>query len=167
MQYLIFLAAEIALAIVIALIIRFGFRLFTVVKGSSMRETLLNGDVLLTRRKRKKREIRRFEIVICRFPKRKGCFVKRVIGLPGERIRIEKDVVYVNDAPLDEDFPRRHCMRGFAEITVPEGCYFLLGDNRPNSKDSRSVGCIPEKDLLATAEYILFSLGRYRKLQRS
>lgn len=152
------------LAIVIALIVRFGCRLFTVVKGSSMRETLLNGDVLLTHRIRRKHEIRRFEIVICRFPKRKGRFIKRVIGLPGERIRIEKDVVYINDAPLDENFPRRHCMRRFDEITIPEGCYFLLGDNRPNSNDSRRVGCIPRRDLLASADYILLSLGRHRKL---
>lgn len=129
-----------------------------------MRETLLNGDVLLTRRIRKNREIRRFDIVICRFPKRKGCFVKRVIGLGGERIRMEKDVVYINDAPLNEDFPRRHCMRRFDEITVPQDCYFLLGDNRPSSNDSRRVGCIPRKDILAKAEFILLSLGRRRRL---
>jgi len=143
--------------------VRFGFGLFTVVKGSSMRESLLNGDVLLTKRYGK-REIQRFDIVICRYPNRKGRFVKRVIGMPGERIRMEKDVVYINGEELAEDFPKRKCMRCFDEVTVPQDCYFVMGDNRPSSNDSRKVGPIHKTAVLARAEYVLFSLGRHRRL---
>ena len=128
-----------------------------------MRETLLNGDVLLTRRYRK-REIRRFDIVICRYPGRKGRFVKRVIGLPGETIRMEKDVVYINGEELPEDFPKRKCMRRLDEVTVPQDSYFVMGDNRPSSNDSRKVGAIHKKAILARAEYVLFSVGRHRRL---
>lgn len=159
-----FLGAELVLAVIIVLVVRFGFGLFTVVKGSSMRETLLNGDVLLTKRYGKKREIRRFDIVICRYPGRKGRFVKRIIGMPGERIRMEKDVVYINDEALAETFPKRSCMRCFDDVAVPEDCYFVMGDNRPSSNDSRKVGPIGKKAVVARAEYILFSIGRHRRL---
>ena len=148
---------------IIVLIVRFVFCTFTIVKGSSMRESLLNGDVLLTKRYRK-REIQRFDIVICRYPGRKGRFVKRVIGLPGERIRMDMDVVYINDEELAEDFPKRKCMRRLDEVTVPEDCYFVMGDNRPSSNDSRKVGPIHKKAILARAEYVLFSIGRHRRL---
>ena len=151
------------MAIVITLIVRFGFCLFTVVKGSSMRETLLNGDVLLTKRYGK-REIKRFDIVICRYPGRKGRFVKRVIGMPGERIRMDKDIVYINDEELTEDFPKRKCMRRLDELTVPQDCYFVMGDNRPNSNDSRKIGPIKRDAIIARAEHILFTIGRHRAL---
>ena len=162
-HFLIFFGAEILLVLAIVMIVRFVFCLFTVVKGSSMRESLLNGDVLLTKRYGK-REIRRFDIVICRYPGRKGRFVKRVIGLPGERIRMEKDVVYINDEALQEDFPKRKCMHCFDDVTVPEDSYFVMGDNRPSSNDSRKVGPIHRKAILARAEYILFTIGRHRRL---
>ena len=160
---MIFFGAEILIAVIIVLIVRFGFCLFTVVKGSSMRETLLNGDVLLTKRYGK-RAIKRFDIVICRYPGRKGRFVKRVIGMPGERIRMEKDVVYINDEELAENFPKRKCMRCFEEVSVPADCYFVMGDNRPSSNDSRKVGPIHRKAIIARAEHILFTIGRHRRL---
>lgn len=163
-HFLLFLGAELALGAAAILIVRFGLGLFTVVKGSSMRETLQNGDLLWTRRYGKKREIQRFDIVICRFSKRKGRFVKRVIALPGERIRMEEDVVYINDVALEENFPRRHCKMRMREISVPEGCYFLMGDNRASSNDSRRVGAIAQADILARAEAILLSFGRSSKL---
>jgi len=160
----VFFGAEIIIALAIVLLVRFVFGLFTIVKGSSMRETLLNGDVLLTKRYGKKREIRRFDIVICRYPGRKGRFVKRIIGMPGERIRMEKNIVYINDEELQENFPKRSCMRCFDDVTVPEGCYFVMGDNRPSSNDSRKVGPIEQRAILARAEYVLFSIGRHRRL---
>ena len=162
-HFLIFFGAEILLALIIILIVRFVFCMFTIVKGGSMRESLLNGDVLLTKRYGK-REIKRFDIVICRYPGRKGRFVKRVIGMPGERIRMEKDVVYINDEELRETFPKRSCMRCFSEVTVPQDSYFVMGDNRPSSNDSRKVGPIHRKAIRARAEYVLFSIGRHRRL---
>lgn len=85
-------------------------------------------------------------------------FTKRVIGLPGEQVRMEDGVVYINDEPLDEPYavysnnpePYRVEMRTMAEITVPEGCYFVMGDNRDHSDDSRVFGVIPRENITNT-----------------
>lgn len=85
-------------------------------------------------------------------------FTKRVIGLPGERVRMEDGVVYINDEPLNEPYaaysnnpePYRVMMRTMDEITVPEGCYFVMGDNRDHSDDSRVFGVIPRENITNT-----------------
>lgn len=67
------------------------------------------------------------------------CYVKRVIGLPGETIVIRDGRVYINDAeiPLEEHYLKEAPLGDFGPYEVPEGCYFVLGDNRNNSSDSR------------------------------
>ncbi len=66
-------------------------------------------------------------------------FIKRVIGLPGETVTIRDGKVYINDStePLRDDFCRKHRSAISGPYEVPEGCYFMLGDNRNVSKDSR------------------------------
>ena len=93
-------------------------------------------------------------------------FTKRVIGLPGERVRMEDGVVYINDEPLDEPYavysnnpePYRVEMRTMAEITVPEGCYFVMGNNRDHSDDSRVFGVIPRENITNTRIFSFPSL---------
>ena len=80
---------------------------------------------------------------------------KRVIGLPGERVRMEAGVVYINGEPLDEPYavysgspdPYALYLRDMDEIIVPDGCYFLLGDNRDHSSDSRVFGVFPRENI--------------------
>ena len=80
-------------------------------------------------------------------------YTKRVIGLPGEHIRIEDGVVYINGDPLDEPYKvfsaydRNAFLRDMDEILIPAGYYFVMGDNRDHSEDSRIFGPIPHDSL--------------------
>lgn len=75
-------------------------------------------------------------------------FIKRVIGLPGDRIRIDRGRVFVNGAPLDEPYVRFPDDRSFAEVTVPAGSLYVLGDNRADSEDSRAFGFVAQSEVM-------------------
>lgn len=84
-------------------------------------------------------------------------FVKRVIGLPGDEILIEEGVVFVNGEPLDEPYVVFEDPTDFGPITVPDGQLFFLGDNRPNSSDSRrSLGYVPLDQVVGRAAYVIW-----------
>jgi signal peptidase I len=78
-----------------------------------------------------------------------GIFVKRVIALPGETFAERKGVVYVNDKPLTERYVKFREHEAFRRRRVPNGSYFLLGDARAQSCDSRVFGPVPRGDLIA------------------
>lgn len=87
--------------------------------------------------------IQRGDIVVFRYPRDPSkSFIKRVIGLAGDRIRIEAGQVFVNGEPLQEDYvPRMYAdERSYPESVVPENSYFVLGDHRTMSNDSRDFG---------------------------
>lgn len=77
----------------------------------------------------------------------KDSYIKRIIGLPGEHVKIEKNKVYINGEELDEPYLSDEVLtvtKGvYYDLVVPEGTVFAMGDNRPQSTDSRSFGCIP------------------------
>ena len=82
----------------------------------------------------------------------KKSYIKRVIALPGEHIKIENGRVYINDELLEEDYLNEDVVTNslggiYTDLVVPEGCIFAMGDNRPESKDCRSFGCIPIEKL--------------------
>ena len=82
----------------------------------------------------------RFDIVIFKSPDDESrLFIKRVIGLPGETVEIKDGKVYINDSstPLDDSFIPEKMTGNYGPYKVPENCYFMLGDNRNNSNDSR------------------------------
>lgn len=90
-------------------------------------------------------------------------FVKRVIGVPGDEIRIdEQGTVFINGTPIQEPYVARETGRSFGPVTVPPGKLFVLGDNRPNSSDSRgSLGFIDEGQVLGRAVVIIWPLSRW------
>ncbi|KRF68532.1 S26 family signal peptidase [Candidatus Liberibacter asiaticus] len=139
---------------------------------------------------------RRGDVVVFRYPKDPSIdYVKRVIGLPGDRISLEKGIIYINGAPvvrhmegyfsyhykedwssnvpifqeklsngvlynvLSQDFLAPSS--NISEFLVPKGHYFMMGDNRDKSKDSRwvEVGFVPEENLVGRASFVLFSIG--------
>lgn len=78
----------------------------------------------------------------------KASYIKRVIALPGEHLQIKDGKVYINDVELQEDYLQPQITTStencpFYDLVVPENCVFVMGDNRPESTDSRRFGCIP------------------------
>lgn len=112
-----------------------------VIPSESMENTIMTGDRIFGNRLAYLfDDPERFDIVIFKYPDDESQrFIKRVIGLPGETVEIREGKVYINgsDTPLDDSFTPETPVGNFGPYTVPEGCYFMLEDNRNNSRDSR------------------------------
>jgi len=92
-------------------------------------------------------------------------YLKRVIGLPGDRIRIERGHVVLNGLEQPEPYVQFRDERSSAETVVPPGAYYVLGDNRANSDDSRTWGFVPVADLIGRAVFGVWPLGRFGTLK--
>ena len=137
----------IAAAVLIAFVIRTFLFEPVRVDGGSMLETLQDGEIMfVTKYDYLTRDPERFDVVICHYPNRGSTnFVKRVVGLPGDTVEIRGGYLYVNGECYEEDYIEHRPYADFAAYTVPEGYYFVMGDNRANSHDSRAddVGPLP------------------------
>ena len=161
------MACEAVIGVLLALLLRRFVCMLVRVKGRSMMDTLHNGDFMLALRYGLFGEVRRFDVVICRYPGRKGYFVKRVVGLPGERISMEEGALYIDGEVIDEDFPLRKSLRGFEERTLGPDEYFVMGDNRPCSHDSRRIGPIPRSAIHARVCCVFGPPRRCRRIRRN
>ncbi len=109
-------------------------------------------------------EPERFDVVVCNYPDRldkNGArlnFVKRVVGLPGDTVEIRSGYLYVNGVKYEEKFLHERMDHNFGPYTVPEGMYFLMGDNRNNSNDSRNakVGAVTRDMIVGKVEGVLW-----------
>ena len=159
---------SIVTALIAVLIIR-SF-LFTIIRvdGSSMTDTLQHNDRLfVTVLDMKLHGPDRFDVVITHYDDTRKEYVKRVIGLPGDTLEVRSGVLYVNGEAYEEPFlsPERIVnyslpQYDFGPIEVPEGSYFVMGDNRDNSRDSRRVGFLSEDRIVGKVRYIIWPLNR-------
>jgi signal peptidase I len=156
-------------------------------RSGGMEDTVAAGDSIFVRRK-PGAAVRRGDIMVFRYPvDRRQVYIKRVVGAPGDRIKLVRKALYLNGAPLVEpyvvhrtsyfddyrdsfpsipglislpasarDMLAHHLVNG--EIVVPDGNYFVLGDNRDNSSDSRYWGFVPALDVIGKPVLIYWSL---------
>ena len=131
------------------------------VNGTSMDPTLKHNEVLLL--KKYDHNYSRFKIVVLDYHGEK--LVKRIVGLPGEHIKYEGNELYVNGEVVEEDFidttTKDFDLTMLGMKTIPEGYYFVMGDNRGNSTDSRVIGLVSEEDIIGVTNFALFPLNKF------
>lgn len=161
------LDATIFAALLSLVIIVFIVQAFFIPSGS-MEPTLRIGDrILVGKFAYRIWEIRRGDIIVFRYPLSPNKdFVKRVVGLPGERISMKDGLVQINGRPLGEVYPTalpggdRACSSNYGPEVVPPGNLFVLGDHRCNSEDSRYFGFVPIKNVVGRALVVYWPLDR-------
>lgn len=155
-------AESFAVAVILALFIIFFVAQSFLVQGVSMEPTLHDGERLLVDKVTYRlREPRRGEIVVFGYPKEpRRKFIKRIVGLPGDIVEIRDRTLFINGQPVAEEYIRGPMYQPFGPVQVPEGAYFVLGDNRNNSEDSRfrDVGPVPRKNIVGRALLVYWPL---------
>ena len=173
-------AEAIFIAVLLALVIRqFAVQAFTIPSGSMM-DTLLIGDYILVNKFLYGAELpfvdvhlpglrdpRRGDIVVFKYPQDETRdFIKRIVGVGGDTIQVRDNHVWLNGTPVDEPFIRPgapsssgHCgyLYGCDPLVVPPGSYFVMGDNRDNSQDSRYWGFVKRDKIRGKAFLIYWS----------
>ena len=142
-------------AVYAVLIVTFGFQIARV-EGMSMAPTLEDQDRLIVNKAIYRIfEPRRGDIVMLYYPVNPDkSFVKRVIAEEGDQVRIQDGRVYVNDVPMADDFvpPEYRSHDDFGPTVIPDGYYFVMGDHRNNSSDSRHWGMVPKKYIIGRVQ---------------
>jgi signal peptidase I len=104
----------------------------------------------------------RGDVIVFRYPRDPSRdFIKRIIGLPGDTVSISDGVVTVNGSALEEQYINTGSNSDMEDTVVPEGSYFVMGDNRPNSSDSRTWGFVPEENIIGKAMFSYWPLSEF------
>jgi signal peptidase I len=161
----------------LAIIVRMFFFAPIVVEGPSMMPTLYNGDQMIVNKFAYNiGEPERFDIVVFHASVQKD-FIKRIIGLPGEHVEVRDNNLYIDGEEVEEPFLADIKERGtpfqftgdFAleelpgkHEVIPEDHVFVMGDNRTNSTDSRSIGVVPTEEIVGKTSIIYWPLDRFQ-----
>lgn len=177
---------SIIVAFVLAMIIRaFVIQAFKIPTGS-MRPTLLEGDIILVNkfiygakvpfidfRLPALTQPKRGDVVVFIYPENpKKDFIKRLVGVGGDKVMIKNGTLYINDKPITDElfaqiyyYNRGDFGREGEAIIVPKDSFFVLGDNSASSQDSRYWGFVPKKNILGKAMIIYWPLNRIRLIK--
>ncbi len=169
------LTREYTEALVIAVVLALFIRTFIVqafkIPSGSMLDTLQIGDhILVNKFIYSFTKPQRGDIIVFKYPEDpKRDFIKRVIGLPGDTLEISNQIVYINGKPLKEPYVRHELKLGeadfiaqrdnFDKLYIPPGFYFMMGDNRDSSMDSRYWGYLKEDMIRGKAFLIYWSIS--------
>ncbi len=173
-----------AIAGVLVLVIRWFLLSPFIVDGPSMEPNFWNRErIIVNKIIYDIREPKRGEVIVFHVPEEGRDFIKRVIALPGETVKVDGDQVYINGEPLDETYlqeayeeahaqgelynsyreERSNFPNGsFLDGVVPEGTVFVMGDNRSNSEDSRMIGYIPTDRIVGRADLIFWPIKDFK-----
>jgi len=138
------------------------------VDGNSMQPNYPDAEYLLTDKiSYRFNNPQRGDVVVLKSPIEDKEYIKRVIGLPGETISLKEGRVYINDQKLEEKYLASDLLTGGNQALpengsykVPEGEYFVMGDNRPNSLDSRVFGSIAKNKILGRAWLVYWPVNK-------
>jgi signal peptidase I len=165
---------DLAFSVVIAVVLIVFIYQPVKVEGTSMEPGLSDNERIFINKftyKLNLGDIRRGDTVVFWYPAdTTKSYIKRVIALPGDRIRIQHGQVYVNGSPLVEDYVAERFrdpgtwMEG-REVPVPPGDYFVLGDHRNSSSDSRSWGWVPRDNIYGKAVFVYWPLDKMGRVE--
>ena len=127
------------------------------VDGASMNKTLENGQILLLY---KLGSIKRFDIVVLDEEIEDEIIIKRIIGMPNDTVEIKNGKIYVNDEEIEEEYAYGQTS-DYDKITLKDDEYFILGDNRPISKDSRYFGPVKEDEIIGKIIFRLWPINKF------
>lgn len=159
--------------VLVALILALFIRAFIVavfwIPSSSMEPTLdIQDRIIVNKFIYKLRPLKRNEIIVFYYPgdsgPKKREFIKRVVGLPKDKVEVKSGVVFLNNKPYSEFHMMLRDEDNFGPIVVPENEYFVMGDNRANSADSRFWGTLPHAYVVGPAFWKIWPIWRFGPL---
>jgi len=146
------------MVILVVILIRLFVITPVIVEGKSMTYTLDEDEVLLL--SKFDRRYTYGDIVVIEREEEKDLIIKRVIALPGDTISCINGVVYVNNEPIEEDY-KKGITFDFLEVKVPKNHYFVMGDNRMGSDDSRRMGPIHKNNIKGTVKLRIYPFNEF------
>lgn len=147
------------LIIVVILLIRTYIVTPIRVNGTSMYPTLKQNEIMILNKIGLKSGIDRFDIVVVKTDNNR--IIKRVIGLPGESVMYEDGKLYINGKYVEDSYSLSET-KDFDNIVLKEDEYFVLGDNREVSKDSRMIGPVKKEQILGKTRLVIFPFTKIR-----
>lgn len=158
---------SIVIAVLLAVLIRFFILAPFWIPSGSMEPTLQVDDrIIVSKLAYRFWEPKRLDIIVFKYPKDPSKdYVKRLIGLGSETVALKNNKLYINGQEMTEEYlPSGLRYNDFGPVVVPKGEYLMLGDNRPNSEDSRFWGPLQSKYIIGKALFIYWPLNRIRVL---